>query len=74
MNYTISDENKKWLNEVWYKITIKMSAECDRIGDKIPYVPVEGKYIDMAEKDIYWWTNGFWPGMLWQMTFPNAGK
>ncbi|MFC5652774.1 glycoside hydrolase family 88 protein [Paenibacillus solisilvae] len=22
---------------------------------------------DKGETDIYWWTNGFWPGMLWQM-------
>ena len=45
-----------------------MSAECDRVGDKIPYVPENGRYTtDWGEKDIFWWTNGFWGGMLWQM-------
>lgn len=61
-------ENKSWLDEVWGKLQTKMSAECSRIGDRIPYVPVDGVYKeDKSETDIYWWTNGFWPGMLWQM-------
>lgn len=58
----------QWLDEVWSKLEVKMSMECDRIGDRIPYIAEDGKYRDdMAEKDIYWWTNGFWPGILWQM-------
>lgn len=61
-------ETKQWLDGVWSKLEEKMSAECDRVGDRIPYIPEDGVYkTDMAEKDIYWWTNGFWPGMLWQM-------
>lgn len=56
------------MGEVWGKLQTKMSAECSRIGDRIPYVPVDGVYKeDKSETDIYWWTNGFWPGMLWQM-------
>ena len=62
------EERQKWLEEVYGKICAKMSAECDRVGDKIPYVPENGRYTtDWGEKDIFWWTNGFWGGMLWQM-------
>ncbi|MNB76890.1 Unsaturated glucuronyl hydrolase [compost metagenome] len=64
----LSKENQVWVNEVWKKVQLKMSMECDRIGSKIPYIPDNGKYKeDKGETDIYWWTNGFWPGMLWQM-------
>ncbi|MCL6458977.1 MAG: glycoside hydrolase family 88 protein [Gorillibacterium sp.] len=68
MSYSINEVNKAWLDAVWIKLEAKMSAECDRIGDRIPYIPENGVYEeDKAETDIYWWTNGFWPGMLWQM-------
>lgn len=67
MKYTLSDPDRQWAEETWKKIREKLSAETDRMGDRIPYIPEHGKYADMGEKDIYWWTNGFWPGMLWQM-------
>ena len=68
MNGMLNEENNKWLEAIWSKLQVKMSAECDRIGDRIPYVPKNGVYAeDKGETDIYWWTNGFWPGMLWQM-------
>ena len=47
------------------KITEKVSAETKRLNGKIPYIPnSEGKYTDT---NIYWWTNGFWAGLLWQL-------
>lgn len=64
---SISSEDRMWLENTWSKLQTKMSAECARIGANIPYIPVNGHYEDLGEKDIYWWTNGFWPGMLWQM-------
>ncbi|MBP2658177.1 MAG: glycosyl hydrolase family 88 [Firmicutes bacterium] len=67
MQYKLDEENIDWINDIWIKITNKLSKECERIGDKIPYIPENGKYSDKGETDICWWTNGFWPGMLWQM-------
>jgi Glycosyl Hydrolase Family 88. len=64
----VKDEIKQWADSTWDKIELKMSAQCDRIGDRIPYVPEGGVYReDMGERDVFWWTNGFWPGMLWHM-------
>lgn len=68
MQYNLDKENHLWVEKTYEKILAKMSAECDRVGSKIPYIAENGKYIeDKAETDIVWWTNGFWPGMLWQM-------
>lgn len=67
MNDQISAEDRSWLEAVWEKLRVKMSAECARIGANIPYIPAGKHYEDLGEKDIYWWTNGFWSGMLWQM-------
>ncbi len=43
----------------------KIIREAERLGSAIPYIPENGRYVDMAERDISWWVNGFWPGMLW---------
>jgi unsaturated chondroitin disaccharide hydrolase len=62
---TLSEEDREWAGKTWDRIAAKVSAECDRVGSGIPYVPVRGRYGDLGEKDIAWWTNGFWPGLLW---------
>ena len=61
--------NHEWLDEVYEKLLVKMKAECSRVGTIIPYTTHEGKYYDVADTPwgIGFWTNGFWPGMLWQM-------
>lgn len=57
-----------WIKEIYEKMETKFSAECGRIGGSIPYWTNDSFYeVDYAKKDIYWWTNGFWAGILWQM-------
>jgi len=60
------------LEEIYRKTDEKLRAECIRLGGQIPYVPVDGHYIDQGSEDPFWWTNGFWAGMLWQM-FKSSG-
>ena len=54
-----------WARQIWEKIKAKMSVQRERVGTKVPYIAVDGLYADKMEDNIYWWCNGFWPGMLW---------
>lgn len=57
---------EKWVDDVWSKIEKKMAVTSKTTGDKIfAYTTKEGKFIN--EHDEYWWTNGFWPGIMWLM-------
>lgn len=74
---TAAGSDQEWLDQVYDKLLVKMKAECGRVGTNIPYTTGEdGKYHDITETqwgrkdppyDVGFWTNGFWPGMLWQM-------
>lgn len=67
MRYDINEETKLWAEETWNKLQTKIGAECERIGGMIPADAEDGHYPDMGNKDIFWWTNGFWAGIMWQM-------
>ena len=62
------EKSAAWLDTSYEKLLEKMKAQCGRVGTSIPYFPYGGHYRDCMMPDgISWWTNGFWPGMLWQM-------
>lgn len=64
----LNQKEQIWLDKTYEKLCSKMLAECTRVGSQIPFIPYEGHYYDCMMPDgISWWTNGFWPGMLWQM-------
>lgn len=63
----ISAQDREWLESVWEKICSKMSKVVDNVGDKIPYTTIGGRFDDKFEEDPAWWTNGFWPGIMWLM-------
>lgn len=64
----LNDRQRRWINEVWEKLQKKLKAECVRTGTDIPFIPIQGRYKDcMMPGGLSWWTNGFWPGILWQM-------
>lgn len=67
MKYGMSERQLDWAKETWEKLKQKLSEEEKRIGSAMPYIPVNGKYEDMGAKNLTWWTNGFWGGILWQM-------
>ncbi|MCH4169910.1 MAG: glycoside hydrolase family 88 protein [Lactobacillus sp.] len=58
-----------WAQTTLDQIYAKTKATVKRIGPSaIPYIAEDGHYqVDMAKKDIIWWTNGFWGGTLWQL-------
>jgi unsaturated chondroitin disaccharide hydrolase len=57
----------EWVKELAEKIKEKELAVAKRIGDKIPYTTVNGRFDDKGETNICWWTNGFFGGMMWQL-------
>ena len=65
--------DKQWAQGIFEKLKTKLKAECERNQNIIPYISNEGRYRDLETGDgIFWWTNSFWPGMLWQIY--NATK
>lgn len=59
---------QEWVQQLLKKMECKLEAEHMRVKDQIPYWSTDGTYeTDYAQKDIYWWTNGFWPGILWKL-------
>lgn len=66
MVYNVSEMDKEWIQKAKSQLEIKIYAECERLTNIIPYIPDEhGRYIDTD--NIFWWTNGFWAGIMWQM-------
>ena len=67
----IISENKGWIDATWEKIEAKLSVISVLSGKKIPYTTVDGVHDDCitspTHHNIDWWTNGFWPGMMWLM-------
>ncbi len=51
-----------WVDEAWNKSTGKIRRTSERIGASFPHLSIDGRYDD---ETIDWWTNGFWPGLLW---------
>nr|WP_099458648.1 glycoside hydrolase family 88 protein [Paenibacillus crassostreae] len=51
-----------WIEEALEKALKKTQHNSVRIGSGFPHASQGGAY-DSAEP--YWWTAGFWPGMLW---------
>jgi len=49
------------------KLQAKYKDVAGRAGDKIPYTAVNGVFDDWTEKNVCWWTNGFWGGLMWQL-------
>lgn len=61
------DQDKLWAQEIAEKIKVKMQVVAARSRHKIPYTTINGVHDDWTEKNICWWTNGFWGGIMWQL-------
>lgn len=67
MSYQLLPEQKEWVRQTYEKVRSKLHAECLRMGDRIPNIPVDGVYPDNGTADLCDWVNGFWGGLMWQM-------
>lgn len=69
-NFSITEHfaHREWLDDVRTKLHQKMlfaSRKADEV-DFIPYTTENGQWKGL---EIDWWTNGFWPAMMWQMNW-----
>lgn len=64
-------EQLQWAEDKWQQIIGKVSLTSRRIGDSFPYISIDGQYYN-EEPD--WWTNGFWPGLLWLIYRENGDE
>lgn len=53
---------KLWAENTMQKIIDKLNITAPEIGARFPHVCKEREYDEERAK---WWTNGFWPGILW---------
>lgn len=60
-------DDKLWAKEVSDKIKEKLAVVAERNRHKIPYTTENGVFDNQIEKNVCWWTNGFWGGMMWQL-------
>lgn len=55
-------QNLEWVNEAYEKSINKVKRLSEKIGVSFPHVSVDGNY---DNREIEFWTSGFWGGMLW---------
>lgn len=63
----VGKEYRQWADEVWSKLDNKLQKIAIKSRDKLPYTTINGEHDDMQKKDVAWWTNGFFGGMMWLM-------
>lgn len=65
----LAKQDKLWVEDTCRRMIAKMEVSIHRSEGKMPYsTDQKGIYDDKSnDKDLIWWTNGFWEGMLWLM-------
>ncbi len=64
----LTENQSKWVEETLSRMAKKMEKVRERSAEKIPYDTKDGIHADKSdERNISWWTNGFWGGIMWQM-------
>ena len=53
---------KAWADSLMEKMIKKLEKTASEIGATFPHISKDGKF---DNESIRWWTNGFWPGILW---------
>ena len=67
--FRLSETDAAWAEGRVAQLLERFVSERDRVGSKIPYIAEGGRYrkdMSATGEDLVWWTNGFWPGILWQ--------
>lgn len=62
---------KQWAEETMQRILKKLDVTADEIGPRFPHVCKDKEYDNEQPR---WWTNGFWPGILWMAYQQTSNK
>lgn len=68
-------DNKEWANSLLDRIETKYSKIVEQTKtDFFPYTVKDNRMVAFESDENYdWWTNGFYPGILWEL-FLQSGK
>ena len=70
----LEEKDLVWAQETLERTAHKLEKVAQRSAEKIPYTTGDGVHDDKSgDKEIGWWTNGFWGGIMWQM-YTLTGK
>lgn len=57
---------REWAENIWQKLEKKLEYTVRNTDERVfAYTTKNGKFVN--DFDVSWWTNGFWPGILWLM-------
>lgn len=70
MSYAhMAQESAAFVQDALRRVESKLphSLEAAQGLDFLPYTTREGRWEPAPFDGVSWWTNGFWPGLMWQM-------
>lgn len=78
----LSMEEQTWVQETLERFDKKMKWVSEKSKDKIPAMAKNGVHDDRSDLSVnwnpddglFWWTNGFWSGMLWMMYVKTGNR
>lgn len=65
--FQLTEQETAWVDEIWEKLDKKLKVVSEASKDKLPYTTINGIHDDKSKDAPDWWTNGFWPGLMWLM-------
>lgn len=67
--YMITNEQHTWAESVRARLQEKMPCAIEKALalEGIPYSVEDGEWKE-SSRGITWWTNGFWPALMWRMS------
>ena len=69
-----AQSDSKFIDVVWSKLDTKFSIISERSRNKLPSTALCGVHDDMSKKNPSYWTNGFWPGLMWLMYYGTKNE
>lgn len=69
--FNVSESDMMWVDEVLKKYAKKTKKVASELKTHFPFICRNGKYEesinDLPQDGICFWTNGFYPGLMWKM-------